>query len=83
MKRVIAARVQEKRGALAPNEASSLTEKETLILQAVAQGYKSKAIASDMSISERTVKAHLTTILKNLEWNHGLRRCCCIGERHS
>ncbi|WCM60670.1 response regulator [Paenibacillus polymyxa] len=43
-----------------------LTDKERHILKSVAQGYKSKEIAFDMGISERTVKAHLTNIYNKL-----------------
>ncbi|RRJ64655.1 DNA-binding response regulator [Paenibacillus oralis] len=47
-------------------QASPLTEKEVQVLQFVARGYKSKEIAFDMGISERTVKAHLTNIYNKL-----------------
>ena len=40
--------------------------KEMLVLQAVARGFRSKEIAFDMGISERTVKAHLTNIYQKL-----------------
>ncbi|AYJ90002.1 DNA-binding response regulator [Bacillus safensis] len=43
-----------------------LTEKEMLVLQAVTRGFRSKEIAFDMGISERTVKAHLTNIYQKL-----------------
>ncbi|GGF98078.1 DNA-binding response regulator [Paenibacillus albidus] len=43
-----------------------VTDKEKQILQFVARGYKSKEIAFDMGISERTVKAHLTNIYNKL-----------------
>ncbi|RCW43520.1 response regulator [Paenibacillus prosopidis] len=43
-----------------------LTEKEVYILQCVARGFKSKEIAIDVGISERTVKAHLTNIYNKL-----------------
>ncbi|UYO37083.1 response regulator transcription factor [Bacillus zhangzhouensis] len=43
-----------------------LTEKEMLVLQAIARGFRSKEIAFDMGISERTVKAHLTNIYQKL-----------------
>ncbi|WP_258182628.1 response regulator transcription factor [Bacillus sp. Nf3] len=43
-----------------------LTEKEMLVLQAVARGFRSKEIAFDMGISERTGKAHLTNIYQKL-----------------
>ncbi|WCM63764.1 response regulator transcription factor [Paenibacillus sp. LX16] len=47
-------------------DTSILTEKEKNILQFVAQGFRSKDIALDMGISERTVKAHLTNIYNKL-----------------
>ncbi|AIQ12341.1 response regulator [Paenibacillus durus] len=43
-----------------------LTDKERMVLQAVARGFRSKEIAFDMGISERTVKAHLTNIYNKL-----------------
>ncbi|MEK5032185.1 response regulator transcription factor [Paenibacillus sp. FSL R7-0302] len=43
-----------------------LTDKELMVLQAVARGSRSKEIGSDMGISERTVKAHLTSIYNKL-----------------
>ncbi|MEK5373433.1 response regulator transcription factor [Paenibacillus sp. FSL P2-0173] len=43
-----------------------LTEKERNILQSVTQGLRSKEIALDMGISERTVKSHLTNIYNKL-----------------
>jgi two-component system, NarL family, response regulator YdfI len=47
-------------------DTSILTEKERIILQSVARGLRSKKIAFDMGISERTVKAHLTNIYNKL-----------------
>ncbi|CQR53592.1 Transcriptional regulatory protein YdfI [Paenibacillus riograndensis SBR5] len=66
MERVITARAQQKDSISPQNEAARLTDKETIILQAVARGFKSKVIAIDMGISERTVKAHLTAIYNKL-----------------
>lgn len=43
-----------------------MTEKELFVLQAIAKGYRSKEIAFDMGIAERTVKAHLTNIYNKL-----------------
>ncbi|WP_166240071.1 response regulator [Paenibacillus turpanensis] len=43
-----------------------LSEKEQVVLQAIAHGFRSKEIAFDMGISERTVKAHLTHIYNKL-----------------
>lgn len=45
---------------------SVLSPKEVQTLQFVAKGYRSKEIAFDMGISERTVKAHLTNIYNKL-----------------
>ncbi|GAA4863724.1 response regulator transcription factor [Paenibacillus vulneris] len=47
-------------------EKPMMSEKELIILQAVARGFRSKEIAFDMGISERTVKAHLTNIYNKL-----------------
>ncbi|MGG1652015.1 response regulator [Paenibacillus sp. NRS-1783] len=47
-------------------EPTILTEKERNILQSVARGLRSKEIAFDLGISERTVKAHLTNIYNKL-----------------
>ncbi|WP_425446227.1 response regulator [Dethiothermospora halolimnae] len=47
----------------------SITERELFVLQSIARGYKSKEIAFDMGISERTVKAHLTNIYSKLKVN--------------
>lgn len=46
-----------------------LTQKELIILQALARGDRSKDIAVDMGIAERTVKAHLTNIYNKLGVN--------------
>ncbi|WP_090711553.1 response regulator [Paenibacillus typhae] len=43
-----------------------LTDKETIILQMVARGFKSKEIAFDMGVTERTIKSHLTNIYSKL-----------------
>ncbi len=50
----------------AGTDAQLLTDKETQILRAVARGFRSKEIAGDIGISERTVKAHLTNIYNKL-----------------
>jgi DNA-binding NarL/FixJ family response regulator len=58
-------------GAGAPEESASslthlenLTERETEIAAYVAQGASNKRIASTLGITERTVKAHLSTVYK-------------------
>ncbi|OXM85504.1 response regulator [Paenibacillus rigui] len=47
-------------------EKPTMSEKEQMILQAIARGLRSKEIGFDMGISERTVKAHLTNIYNKL-----------------
>lgn len=46
---------------------TSITERELFVLQAISRGCTSKEIAFDMGISERTVKAHLTSIYGKLK----------------
>ncbi|PYI53360.1 response regulator [Paenibacillus flagellatus] len=48
------------------SEKTVLSEKEMIVLQAIARGSRSKEIAFDMGISERTVKAYLTAIYNKL-----------------
>lgn len=64
--RVLAA--QRERLKPTPTEpiASSLTEKERQVLQAAALGLRSKEIAVQLEISERTVKAYLTNVYNKL-----------------
>jgi len=45
---------------------SPLTDRETEILQFVAQGYLNKQIALQLGISEQTIKNHVTSILRKL-----------------
>lgn len=46
---------------------SPLSERETEVLRLAADGLRSKEIADRLSISERTVKAHLTSIFNKLD----------------
>lgn len=66
MAKVLAAKERQETPDSTRSDDSVLTERETLILQLVARGYKSKEIGFDMGISERTVKAHLTNIYNKL-----------------
>lgn len=66
MARILA---QTHRSAPTPSPGAStaeLTERERAILIAVARGERSKEIAHHFGVSERTVKAHLTTIYTKL-----------------
>lgn len=64
--RAFAARQKRQNTELAIKAESVLSPKEVQTLQLVAKGYRSKEIAFDMGISERTVKAHLTNIYNKL-----------------
>lgn len=44
----------------------SLTPKETIVLQLIAHGYSNKDIARDQSVSEATVKTHVSRLLSKL-----------------
>ena len=48
---------------------SPLTPRETEILQYMAKGYLNKQIAQTLSISEQTIKNHITSILRKLDAN--------------
>ena len=45
---------------------NGLTERELEIVRLVASGYKNKEVGSALSISERTVKTHLTNVFQKL-----------------
>ena len=49
-----------------PDEPVNLTDREMEVLQSVARGERSKEIAVQLGISERTVKAHLASIYGKL-----------------
>jgi DNA-binding NarL/FixJ family response regulator len=50
----------------APEGPEDLTEREAEVLQLVARGKANKQIASDLFVSEKTVKAHVSSILMKL-----------------
>jgi two-component system, NarL family, response regulator LiaR len=51
----------------APAAAEHLTERETEVLRLVAHGLSNKDIAAQLSLSERTVRSHVSTILAKLQ----------------
>lgn len=53
-------------GALAEPDLSSLTERETQVARAVAEGQSNREVADQLHISERTVKAHLGSVFEKL-----------------
>jgi two-component system, NarL family, response regulator LiaR len=50
----------------APESPEALTARETEVLELLARGYANKQIASSLYVSEKTVKAHVSSILKKL-----------------
>ncbi|MEV6632460.1 response regulator transcription factor [Actinoplanes sp. NPDC051470] len=50
----------------APRKALTLTDREQEVLRLVGQGLPNKSIARRLGISERTVKAHLTSVYQQL-----------------
>jgi two-component system response regulator DegU len=48
---------------------SPLTKRETEILEYIAKGFLNKQIASELEISEQTIKNHVTSILRKLNAN--------------
>jgi DNA-binding NarL/FixJ family response regulator len=59
-------RASEPAGERAPAERAGLTERESEILAAIAQGKTTKAISGELWLSEHTVKFHLTNIYRKL-----------------
>ncbi len=62
---VVAARLLDRMHGTA--RAEILTEREREVLQRLAKGLQNKEIAAQLSISERTVKFHVSTILSKLD----------------
>src|SRR3712207_89060 len=50
----------------APESPEELTERETEVLKLLARGQANKQISSELSVEEKTVKAHVSSILRKL-----------------
>lgn len=50
----------------APEHTATLSERETDVLRLLAQGHSNKVLSQALGISEKTVKAHITSILTKL-----------------
>ncbi|KJB88133.1 chemotaxis protein CheY [Paenibacillus sp. E194] len=81
MERVFAARNKGHDERDTSTEQTVLSEKERIVLEAIARGYRSKEIAGEMGISERTVKAHLTSIYNKLGVNSRSQAVAVAVER--
>ncbi|MGG3507945.1 response regulator transcription factor [Paenibacillus lautus] len=81
MARVFAARNKREEALASSSDQTVLSEKERIVLRAIALGYRSKEIAGDMGISERTVKAHLTNIYNKLGVNSRSQAVAVAVER--
>jgi DNA-binding NarL/FixJ family response regulator len=53
-------------GGFGVRDENGLTERELEIVRLVASGYKNKEVGHQLTISERTVKTHLTNIFQKL-----------------
>lgn len=60
------ARIEELAGGAAARPANPLTPRETQVLRLVADGKTNKAIAAELSLSERTVDRHVSNIFDKL-----------------
>lgn len=85
MQRVIAstARVMPQDQAANQDWAESLTEREREIARHIALGASNKEIARKLSITERTVKAHVSAVLEKLKVRDRLQIALRVNGNHS
>jgi DNA-binding NarL/FixJ family response regulator len=65
------------------SELDDLSERELIVAQLIAKGLSNKQIASEMAITERTVKAHLTSIFKKTKTKDRLSLALLAQDRHA
>ncbi|WP_245395170.1 response regulator transcription factor [methane-oxidizing endosymbiont of Gigantopelta aegis] len=65
-----------------PIALSSLSKREIDVATRIATGQNNKQIAQNLNISERTVKAHLTSIFKKLNISDRLHLALLMNESH-
>ena len=74
---------QQKDSSLKPNIAlDSLTARERQIAELVGEGFCNKEIANQFQISDKTVKAHLTSIFRKLNISDRLRLALLMAGDH-
>lgn len=61
---------------------ASISKRERQVIGLVAEGLSNKAIAKDLNITEKTVKAHLTNIFSKLGLKDRLQLALYAKERH-
>lgn len=66
-------RQQKQTESLDPERLSSLTRRQIVVLQHMAEGASNKQIAYNLSIAETTVKAHVSAILRKLGVNNRIQ----------
>ncbi len=65
--------------AIQPELVSSLTRRQLLVFERMAQGDSNKQIAYELNIAETTVKAHVTAILRKLKVHNRMKAVLCAS----
>ena len=63
-----------------PKLLGSLTRRQLLVLERMAQGESNKQIAYELNIAETTVKTHVSAILSKLEVNNRMQAVLCASK---
>lgn len=65
--------------AIQPELVSSLTRRQLLVFERMANGDSNKQIAYELNIAETTVKAHVTAILRKLKVHNRMKAVLCAS----